>query len=634
MKNGFIKVAAASNKVNVADVDFNIKNAVEIAFSANKENAKVLVLPELCVTGSTAGDLFASAVLCKDAEKALLYYAKETASLDMISVIGLPLANMGKLYNCAAVIKGGKVLGIVPKTYIPCYGDFDETRYFAAAPAENTFVSINGEKISFGAKLLFCCKNMEELVLAAGLGDDMHAVNPVDIRHAQNGATLIANLSARNDTVGGDDYTQNLVKMHSAQLLCSYIYANAGEGESTTDLVFAGGTLIAENGSILTGFEKYNSNISCAVTDLQKICGERARINTFDLKDDGYKKIYFELSEEETELLYVDDAPFIPKDKDEREKRNEQILKAQSEGLKKRLLHTNTKKAVIGISGGLDSALALLVAARAFDSANIPRENILAITMPCFGTSKRTYENAMALCSCIGVSLREINIEKAVLKHFEDIGQSKDSFDVTYENSQARERTQVLFDLANKEKGMVIGTGDLSELALGWATYGGDHLSSYGVNASIAKTLVRELVKYEAENSGDELKMVLTDICDTPVSPELLPLADGEIAQKTEQLVGPYKLTDFFIYYLVRYGFSPEKIYKMAKYAFKDEFDGATIKKWLTVFLKRFFSQQFKRNCLPDGPKVGSVSLSPRGAWKMPSDVSAKIWIENSEVTE
>lgn len=639
MIHGFIKTAAVTPKVQVADPEGNAREIIRLAKEAAGNGAKIIVFPELCITGYTCGDLFLQELLLESAKEALLQIIRETRELDALIFAGLPWEKEGKLYNVAAVFQGGKLLGLVPKTCIPNYGEFYELRHFARGNQEADAVwtdSGDGERdyIPFGTRLLFTCEEMPGLSVAAEICEDVWVPDPPSIHHALAGATVIVNCSASDETTGKDAYREALISGQSARLVCGYIYANAGEGESSQDLVFGGHNLIAENGKILSRSARFKNETIYADLDIARIVGERRRMTTFFSRTDAvYTEIGFHLNKEETKLSrFIDPAPFVPDDSQDRQKRCEEIFAIQYMGLKKRLEHTCSRTAVVGISGGLDSTLALLVAVRAFDSLGLPRKGILGVTMPCFGTTDRTYRNACELVRKLGGTLREVDIREAVTTHFRDIGHDPEVHDVTYENSQARERTQVLMDLANQSGGLVIGTGDMSELALGWATYNGDHMSMYGVNAGVPKTLVRHLVRYYADTCGDpELAATLLDVLDTPVSPELLPPKDGVIAQKTEDLVGPYELHDFFLYYVLRFGFTPAKIYRLARLAFAGAYGEDTILKWLKTFYRRFFTQQFKRSCLPDGPKVGSVAVSPRGDLRMPSDASAAIWLKELE---
>lgn len=629
MRDGFVKVAAVTPKIRVADTEYNAGVICEAIGQAAAEGAKVIVLPELVITGYTCSDLFLQDALLDGAKDALLRVASETENVDAIIFVGLPLAYNGKLYNVAAAISRGEVLGFVPKTYLPTYSEFYEARHFTRGMETPVEVALGGKKIPMGTQLLFSCMDMPELKVAVEICEDLWTPEPPSIRHARNGATVIVNLSASDETTGKDTYRRELVNGQSARLLCGYIYASAGDGESTQDLVYSGHDIIAENGHILKESERFSSGVICSEIDVKRILTERRRMTTYETKADGYCEIPFSLKKEETVLTrFADPMPFVPSSREDREKRCDEILCIQAMGLKKRLEHTNCKTAVVGISGGLDSTLALLVTVRAFDLLKMDHRQIKAVTMPGFGTTDRTYDNAVNLIKALGAEFIEVDIKEAVNVHFRDIGQDSSVHDVTYENGQARERTQILMDIANKTGGLVIGTGDLSELALGWATYNGDHMSMYAVNASVPKTLVRHLVRFYADICSDaDLEKVLLDVLDTPVSPELLPPEDGKISQKTEDIVGPYELHDFFLYHMLRQGFPPKKIYRIAKLAFADTYDDETILKWLKIFYRRFFAQQFKRSCLPDGPKVGSVAVSPRGDLRMPSDACAALWL-------
>ena len=634
MKNGFVKVAAATPDIRVADVEFNTQNIINVMEEAQKNGAKILVFPELCVTGYTCSDLFDHSVLLKASRKALLEIAENTSDKDMLVFVGAPLEVNGKLYNVAAAMNQGEILGFTTKTFLPNYGEFYEMRQFTPGPQTVREITFEGKKIPFGPQILFQAKGMEELVVAAEICEDVWSPIPPSIQAALEGATVIVNCSASDETIGKDTYRRALISGQSARLISGYIYANAGEGESTTDLVFGGHNIIAENGTILKESSRYVNEIIYSEIDLQRIIGERRKNTTFQpLDEETLVRVPFTIEETKTFLTRTfPKKPFVPSDEQTRAQRCEEILTIQAMGLKKRLAHTNARTAVVGISGGLDSTLALLVTARAFDMLGRDKKDIIAVTMPCFGTTDRTYQNACEMSKKVGATLIEVPIADAVNVHFRDIGHDPEDHSVTYENCQARERTQVLMDIANKTWGMVIGTGDLSELALGWATYNGDHMSMYGVNASVPKTLVRHLVKYAADDTKDEaLKNVLYDVLDTPVSPELLPPKDGDIAQKTEDLVGPYELHDFFLYFMLRFGYEPSKIFRIACMTFDGEYDKETIFKWLETFCRRFFSQQFKRSCLPDGPKIGTVALSPRGDWRMPSDACVAVWMKDLE---
>lgn len=629
MKDGFIRVCAATPDIRVADCAYNEKNIMNLMDEAYEKQVSVLVFPELCITGYTCGDLFLQDVLLKAAQDSLRHIAAHSAGKNMLVFVGMPFMHKGKLFNVAAAICDGRLLGLVPKKNIPNYSEFYEMRHFTPGMDECVDTALG---VKLGSRLLFRCENIEELVVCAEICEDVWVACPPSTYHAQAGATLIVNCSASDETTGKDIYRRALISGQSARLVCGYIYANAGEGESTQDLVFGGQNLVCENGNVLAETQRFKNGTAIAELDLQRLVNERRRMNTYTVNTgDDYEIVDFTLEKYDLELTrYYARTPFVPSSKVDRDVRCEEILSIQAMGLKKRLAHTGCRNAVIGISGGLDSTLALLVTARAFDSLSIPRENITAVTMPCFGTTDRTYNNAVELTRRLGAALTEVNIKEAVRIHFRDIGQDESVHDVTYENGQARERTQILMDIANKSGGMVIGTGDMSELALGWATYNGDHMSMYGVNCSVPKTLVRHLVKYYADTCGDSsLREILEDVLDTPVSPELLPPTEGQISQKTEDLVGPYELHDFFMYYILRFGYMPHKVYRIACHAFEGEYDTQTIYRWLDTFYRRFFAQQFKRSCLPDGPKVGSVAVSPRGDLRMPSDAVRSLWLED-----
>ena len=639
MRHGFVKVAAATPDIRVADVEYNTENICRAIGEACERKAKIIVFPELCITGYTCGDLFTQDVLLEAARRALQHIAKYTEDKDILAFVGMPLAVRGKLYNTAAALNRGKILGFTTKTFLPNYAEFYEMRQFTPGPDQAGYILFEGEQVLFGPQILFEASGMEDLIVSAEICEDVWSPVPPSIQASIEGATVIVNCSASDETIGKDTYRRELIAGQSARLIAGYVYANAGEGESTTDVVFGGHNIIAENGAVLKEAARYKNEIIYSEFDLKRIVSERRKNTTFQADPDGtLMRVPFtvEMEKEDVELTRVfPKTPFVPSDESARAERCEEILTIQAMGLKKRLAHTNSKTAVVGISGGLDSTLALLVTARAFDMLGRDKKDIIAVTMPCFGTTDRTYQNACEMSKKTGATLREVPIAEAVNVHFRDIGQDPEEHDVTYENSQARERTQVLMDIANRTGGMVIGTGDMSELALGWATYNGDHMSMYGVNASVPKTLVRHLVKYAADETKDqELKSVLYDVLDTPVSPELLPPKDGDIAQKTEDLVGPYELHDFFLYYMLRFGYEPAKIFRLAKRAFEGDYDGEVILKWLKTFCRRFFSQQFKRSCLPDGPKVGTVALSPRGDWRMPSDACAAVWMKELDEIE
>ena len=629
MKYGFIKACAVSPSLRVADCAYNAEMTIEAMKKAAQDGCQLAVFPELGVTGYTCGDLFLQQPLLTAAEASLREILNASEGLNLVALVGLPVTVDAKLYNCAAVVCRGRLLGLVPKSHIPNYGEFYEKRHYCAAPAGVKEISFAGQKTLFGTKLLFRCDNMPEFTLAAEVCEDLWAPLPPSTAHALAGATVIANLSASDETVGKAEYRRALTSQQSARLLCAYLYADAGHGESTTDMVFSGHNLICENGALLAESKPFADGLACTELDLGRLDSERRRNTSFEPEAGGYETVSFALTPVDVSLTRpISPTPFVPADDGARAERCELILQMQADGLAKRIEHAHAKTAVIGISGGLDSCLALLVCVHAMKKLGRPMEDVLAVTMPCFGTTKRTRSNAEILCQELGVQFREISIASTVRSHFADIGQSETSFDVTFENGQARVRTLELMDLANRTGGLVVGTGDLSELALGWATYNGDHMSMYGVNAGIPKTLVRHIVRYEADSAkSPSLRDVLLDILDTPVSPELLPAKEnGEIAQQTESLVGPYELHDFYLYYVLRFGFSPAKIYHLAKAALGDRYSDEVLLHWLKNFYRRFFQQQFKRSCLPDGPKVGSVTLSPRGDWRMPSDACVSVW--------
>lgn len=637
MKDGFIKVAAATPHIQVADCEYNREQIWMEIQKAAKEKAKLLVLPELCLTGYTCGDLFLQETLLQGAKEGLDWLLAKTKDISMIIAVGLPFSVDCKLYNVAAFCYRGELLGMIPKRYMPNYSEFYEVRHFAEGNSEVKMILYNNQQIPFGTRLLFRCKQMPEFVIGGEICEDLWVPNPPSVEHAMAGATVICNLSASVEVTAKEGYRRQLVSSQSARTISAYIYADAGEGESTTDVVFSGHNLISENGTMLAESKRFTNEMIVTEIDVKKLSVERRRMNTYRWDGEyAYLSVEFDMPIEETVLSRsFPQTPFTPSDNARRRERCEEIFTLQAMGLKKRLAHTHCDSAVIGLSGGLDSTLALLVTVRAFDMVGLERKKIIGITMPGYGTTDRTYQNALDMAKALGVTLKEISIVKAVDQHFQDIGHDKDIHDITYENCQARERTQILMDIANQTNGMVIGTGDLSELALGWATYNGDHMSMYGVNASIPKTLVRHLVRYVADTCGqEELSKILLDVLDTPVSPELLPPEHGEIAQKTEDVVGPYELHDFFLYYMMRFGFAPSKIYRIAKLAFDGVYEKEVILKWLKKFYWRFFSQQFKRSCVPDSPKVGTVALSPRGDWRMPSDACVALWMKDLEQIE
>ncbi|MDY5783394.1 MAG: NAD(+) synthase [Gemmiger sp.] len=630
MKYGFLRAAAASPGLRVADVAYNTQEIIKSMREYAARNAQLLCLPEFCLTGYTCSDLFLQETLICGAEQGLAEILAASCGLNLVTVVGLPVRRSGKLYNCAAVVCDGKLLGLVPKTHLPNYSEFYEKRHFLPGPAQASPMELAGQQTLFGTNLLFACRQMPEFVLGVEICEDLWAPIPPSCTHALAGATVIANLSASDETVGKAAYRRDLVCGQSARLLCGYLYADAGHGESTTDMTFAAHDLIAENGTLLAEAGPFEDGRAVTELDLGRMVQERTRNTTFEPHTEGYTTVSFDLEPVEVPLTRkVSPTPFVPRDDAARAERCELILRIQAEGLAKRMEHTHARCAVVGISGGLDSCLALLVAVRACHILGRDPRDIVAITMPCFGTSKRTRSNAEILCEALDVSFQEINITATVQSHFADIGQDPETYDVTFENCQARVRTLELMDYANKNGGFVIGTGDLSELALGWATYNGDHMSMYGVNAGVPKTLVRHIVRYVADTCGKEtLSRVLLDILDTPVSPELLPAAaDGSFSQQTEKLVGPYELHDFYLYYVLRFGFGPKKIYRLALAAFTGRYEPEVLLAWLNNFYRRFFAQQFKRSCLPDGPKVGSVTLSPRADWRMPSDACNALWM-------
>lgn len=635
MDYGFIKVAAATPKIKVADVDYNTELICNQIDEAAKNGAKVLVFPELCLTGYTCSDLFWQSLMLEKVKEKTIEIARYSKDYDMLIMIGIPYEHNGKLYNVGVVLHKGKILGMITKKHLPNYSEFYEARHFTKGFEKVVTVDFAGQKVPMGMNILFKCENRPDMVVGVEICEDLWVPNPPSIRHTMAGATIIANLSASDEVTGKSIYRRDLVAGQSARLICGYIYADAGEGESSTDLVYSAHNMIAENGRMLAEAKRFINQTVYGDIDLDRIKNERRKMTTYDSKDEeDYTVVTFEMNMDNNELsTKINNMPFVPGDIAKRNERCEEILTIQAMGLKKRLEHTNAKSAVIGISGGLDSTLALLVTVRAFDMLGRDRKGIVAVTMPGFGTTDRTYDNALKMIEKLGTTFIEINISDAANEHFKAIGHDSSIHDVTYENVQARQRTLYLMNLANQYNGFVVGTGDLSELALGWATYNGDHMSMYGVNASIPKTLVRHLVRYYADTCEDiELNKVLMDVLDTPVSPELLPPQDnGEIAQKTEDLVGPYELHDFFMYYMLRLGYTPKKIYYLARNAFEGIYDDETILKWLKTFYRRFFAQQFKRSCLPDGPKVGTVAVSPRGDLRMPSDACATIWLKELE---
>ncbi len=633
MKEGFLKVAAATPRIRVADCAYNTARVEELIAEAAEQGISLCVFPELVLTGYTCGDLFLQQALLDAAEEGLTRILQCSARFALVFAVGLPVRLDNALYNCAAICYKGKILGVIPKQNVPNYSEFYEMRHFASGAGMKTrMIQLCHQEVPMGTDLLFRCRNMPELVLGCEICEDLWVLQPPSVRLVQAGATVMVNLSASSELVGKAAYRRQIVAGQSGRLACGYLYADAGMGESTQDLVFAGHNLICENGSVLCESERFTTGLLSSELDLGRLSYERRRMNTFGQTQNQMTDIWFDLPLYEVSLTRrFAQLPFVPSDKTELAEHCEEILQIQVAGLASRLRHTRAKTAVIGLSGGLDSTLALIVTVHAFDLLGWERSRIQTITMPCFGTTQRTKSNAEQLALAYGTSLRCIDIKAAVEQHFADIGHDPDKLDVTFENAQARQRTYLLMDIANQQGGLVIGTGDLSELALGWATYNGDHMSMYGVNASVPKTLVRYLTAFEAERAPEGLREILLDVLGTPVSPELLPPKDGKISQKTEELVGPYELHDFFLYYMLRFGYPPRKIYRIAVRAFEGLYDKTVIKKWLVTFIKRFFQQQFKRSCLPDGPKVGSVALSPRGDWRMPSDAVSEVWLREAE---
>lgn len=635
MRDGFVKIAAASPDLRPADPAFNADGIIKLARRAYDDGATIILFPELSIPGYTSADLFFQKTLQRASDSALDSILAATSSMDALVVVGYPYIKDGKLYNTAVAMHKGRVMAIIPKKNIPMYGEFYEGRWFAPAPERNENVIFRGEMVPFGRFTILRFAHPSTLLVGCEICEDLWVPDSPSIGLAGAGATVILNPSASDEIIGKEEYRRSLVAMQSAKLAAGYVYADASFGESTTDMVFTGSNMIAENGTVLASSSFSSGTYIISEMDTDRLSYERTRMNTFPSSASGYEFVDIDNGERECVLTRnIPMHPFVPADGKERDERCRKILTLQAIGFMRRFEASHSAKAVIGLSGGLDSTLALLVASRAFSMMGRSQEDIIAVTMPCFGTTKRTRNNAELLARALGTSFMEIDIKESVLSHFRDIGHSEDDHSVTYENAQARERTQVLMDIANKNGGMVIGTGDLSELALGWATYNGDHMSMYGVNASIPKTLVRYLVRYAADTASDGSSAVLYDILDTPVSPELLPAKDGVISQRTEDIVGPYELHDFFLYYLVRFGFAPGKIFRLASVAFKDVYGRDVIKKWLVIFIRRFFAQQFKRSCLPDGPKVGTVTLSPRSDWRMPSDASASAWIEEAEALQ
>ena len=636
MKSGFLKVCAVSPRVTVAGVQSNLNAALREIEKANKNKVQILVFPELFLSGYTCGDLFLQTALQDACKSALTAVCRATENSALVIVLGLPLKFGASLYNCAAVVQNGMVVAVIPKTYIPNYNEYYEKRWFASGDGVNGTIKLNGQEVPFGQTLV---RLSDDAVLGVEICEDLWTPSSPGTTLALSGANIIVNLSASNEVVTKNDYRKNLICMQSAKDFCAYIYASAGVGESTTDLVFAGACTVAENGALLSEGERFafNGSMSEACIDLEKLNAERAHNTSFT---DAAKKLKEKLPEvpttvEVSDMEYnevnrsFDPHPFVPSDTAEKDERCREILSIQSHALAKRMSHIGAKKAILGISGGLDSTLALLVTARALKILNLPNENMICVTMPGFGTTDRTYQNAVDLIHAFGATFMEISIRNAARGHMADIGHDESVHDITYENTQARERTQILMDLANKHGAVLVGTGDLSELALGWCTYNADHMSMYGVNAGVPKTLVRHLVRNEAQQLPEEIAKILNDILDTPVSPELLPPDEnGDIQQKTEETLGPYEVHDFYLYHFLRFGTRPEKLLFMATRAFAGIYTEEQLKNWLKLFVRRFFTNQFKRSCLPDGPKVGSVSLSPRGDWRMPSDADCSVWLD------
>lgn len=633
MKHGFLKVACATPKIKVADCTYNVNEMISIAKEANDARVKVLVFPELCITSYSCADMFFSNVLLDSSRKALIRYIDQTKDYDMLSIVGLPMFYENKIYNCAAVVKGGELLGVVAKSNLPTYGEFYEGRYFVPCPDENINYKFNGKTVPFGRNILFSCESMPLLKVGVEICEDIWVNTPPSNMLSIAGATLLANLSASNEVVAKDEYRRILVSSQSAKTVSAYIYANCGEGESTTDMVCSGHSIIAENGSIISErvpFDYSKGKFITADVDLEKLSLERRRRNTVTTNiARNIINVPFDFKIEETQISrHIDPHPFVPNEKDKLVQSINTVRSIQAYGLKQRMMASGAEKCVIGISGGLDSTLALLSTVHAFKVMGKDVKNIIAVTMPCFATSERTKKNAISLANLLGVELHEIDIRDAIALHLKSIGHDLDTHDVVYENAQARERAQILMDIANAENGLVIGTGDLSELALGFTTYGGDLMSMYALNAGVPKTLIPHILDFYAEENSS-IAEVVEDIINTPISPELIPAENGEITQITENIVGPYELHDFFLYNMLTHHYSPEKLFRIAQIAFADRYDNETIISCLKTFVKKFFSQQFKRSSMPDGPKVFGVGLSPRGDLKMPSDASSEEWLRS-----
>ncbi len=631
MKDGFIKVSAVTPKLQLANVNQNANEIIKVINELSKEKVKLIVFPELCLTGYTCQDLFFTETLLNGALNGLKDILEQTSNIKSLVFIGMPLKIENKIFDVAVAISSGKILGVIPKNNLSDYNELNESRWFSTYDGENIEINILGQKILFGNKIVFCHEEISDFTVSVEISRDIFATISPSQMHAQNGANVVVNLGAFNEIIQSNALREKTIEVLSKKCIIAYISANAGIGESTTDTVFAGGNFIYEKGNIIAKSKPFDELVVTSEIDVKSIAFEKGKILKSH-KDNGYNKVIFSTEIDDTLLTRnFKKTPFIPENRLELQERCELVLRLQAEGLKRRLEHTRSKCAVIGLSGGLDSTLALLVAVKAMELAGRPSSDVLGITMPCFGTTGRTYNNTVNLAKCLKINLKTVNIEKAVTRHLKDIKHPLDLYDVTYENAQARERTQVLMDMANMYGGLVVGTGDLSELALGWATYNGDHMSMYGVNGGVPKTLIRYVISYYAKNSKPKLRGVLNDILDTPVSPELLPSVDGEISQKTEEIVGPYLLHDFYLYYLVKKGFSPKKAFRIALKTFGGEIEAQILKKWLVNFVRRYFTQQFKRSCLPDGVKIGSVSVSPRGDLKIPSDVFNTLWLNEAE---
>lgn len=632
MKYGYVKCAICSPRIKVADVEFNTQSVVDAIKTAHEKKVELLAFPELCLCGATCGDLVFSSVLLDGCLEGLKKVVRESKNKNMLILLGLPIKKDGLIYDAAVCVNKGEILGVVPKSFLNNQSGFSENRYFAQCPAENSVIELLGKEVPFGSKILFCNKENSAFKVSVEISDDLCALIPPSTYHSVNGATITVNLAATPEYVGKKDFIDKTVSAQSSKCVCGYVFANSGKGESTTDVVYSGYGVIAENGKIIAESLPFENGLTVSEIDVEFLEYERTKKLNQGYEKENYDIAEFSAYEDSEELSRkYSKTPFLPKEEKDMDKRAEFILNLQAEGLIKRIEHVNARCVVLGLSGGLDSTLALIVAVKAMQKLGRSLKDVIAVTMPCFGTTSRTYLNTIKLAKSFGVSLKKVDITKSVTRHFKDIKHQDGVFDVTFENAQARERTQVIMDIANMNGGLVVGTGDLSELALGWATYNGDHMSNYGVNASVPKTLVRHLVKYYASTKSGKIKAVLFDVLDTPVSPELLPAKDGDISQKTEDIVGDYILHDFYLYCFIRCGFSPKKTYFVAKNVFEGEFEDKEILKWLKNFFKRFFAMQFKRSCVPDGVKVGSVSLSPRGDLHMPSDAVASLWIKELE---